>query len=232
MGKYFFFKTSCEPAVIGITDGTSQVLITDKELERIPWLNELMWWSGRARPININEFHMNLFEGEIRFQVKKKAKLTDVIRYAPPIDGAMIISNRLKQVLEKFNIGKVHFKKVLLLDTAGEILSEDYCLIQVPFLDTNQIDWKNTFFSDSVFDGKGFSPDNHIGYYFNSIEEYRKISEIDVQSGLLSVVSGFIPGGIGVKNTFMANVGLATLDASFDYKLNGSFSSLQMVRRI
>lgn len=187
-------STSSSSKETGIKDGSSQILITDNEFNRLTWLNEFMWWSKKTQPIDLTKFHINLFDGIIQFELKKGAKLTDVLLHLPPILGGYVIAKKIRDIFLKYKLGNIQFKDVTIIDKNEQIISSEYCLMQVPFLEDESIDWKNTFFSDMKYDlTKVFipshTPDQYIAYYFNDHNEYKERGTIGLTCRYLSVNS-------------------------------------------
>lgn len=210
--KYYFISDSGEPKIVGLKDGSSQVVISDRELKRLNWINEFMWWTKRPKPIDSRSFHVNLFEGIPRFELKKGAKLTDLLSHAPPVlGGGYVISKKFKEILINFDLDAVQFKDVFIIDTKEEILSAEYCLMQIPLIDqTNNIDWKNTFFSDMKYDlSKIFFSEEtenfYEAYYFNSYSEYRNSSKIGYTCRYITFDSKFDLIETGISDLIISN---------------------------
>lgn len=75
------------------------------------------------------------------------------------------------------------------------------------------------YLKSSVVNGSINGAGNIAGQYFANENK----GDIDIASGGLSFLSGFIPGN-SVSKSFIGNVGITVVDAGFDYKLNGTFT--------
>lgn len=150
MKNYFFLDTSIDSKITGIKDGMSQVVFSENfsinwhSLEQFMFLNEGQQW------MDLTELNINSFESELVFQIKKGAKLTDLLDFSPFIYGAFLVSAKLKNILEKFSLEASIFKQVFICEKDGSKLDAEYFLMQLPLTSLENLDWKNSFFYKQI----------------------------------------------------------------------------------
>jgi hypothetical protein len=180
--EYKLFEQSSDSKVIGIKDGSSQALLTDETIDRHQWLKKFMWLKKGESWMDLRHDHINRYEGDIVFEFKKQALLTDTLRTAPFIYGVEIVSSRMKSLLEEYILDDVQFRKIKLVDQTGKKIDADYYLMQMPFLSNDQIDWTATLF----YDFRQAYARNFTGYdffRFNDSSEYDPAKAIGLFSG-------------------------------------------------
>jgi hypothetical protein len=112
IGNYYLLSYDPDPKVVGVKDGGSQVVIdrsgfVDKKLyDRI--INFLGSYDSWVRSQEEPDFDV-----ELQYvKLKKNAKLTDFLQFGPVlINCPFIVSDRARNTLEKFNIGRHCFYK-------------------------------------------------------------------------------------------------------------------------
>lgn len=144
MFKYVL-DSSAEPKVIGVRDGGSQITLSDSnqnDLNLKPYLfNDNKLWP------DLKIDNLSKYKSELHFNLKKQAKVTDYLSYAPYLHIVGVYSDRFVNLLKKFNLhDNITFKEVFVFQENVKI-PEKYFIIQQPNLDS-EIDWKKTYYYD------------------------------------------------------------------------------------
>ncbi|MBT2563801.1 hypothetical protein J7E50_21420 [Pedobacter sp. ISL-68] len=129
-----------------------------------------------AHSIQFDEF--SNFDSEILFKLEPKAKLTDVLSQAAISAYGFLVNNKVRQILEGFNLMEHRYYKCLVKDQKGVV--HDYYWLHLVDDNTKKIDYSNSIFywTKSTF-RKGILE-------LNSYEDYLKQKK---DNGLLWGVS-------------------------------------------
>lgn len=185
--EYFFYSTITDEKITGIKDGTSQIVFSEKLSKNYLWLDQFMWLKPGEKWMNINELNINDFDGELAFQLKKTAKLTDLLSFGPFIYGCTLISNKLKEIVEKYSLENYIFKKVDIYNNKGVKLEDIYFLMQIPILSVEDVNFKQTFFYRLFQQGAVEFQDFDM-FYSNDFNEYVK-NQIGFTCGNVSFIN-------------------------------------------
>ncbi|MBU3660675.1 MAG: hypothetical protein FGM14_12425 [Flavobacteriales bacterium] len=141
MFKYIL-DSSAEPKVIGVRDGGSQIVLSDKN-QNDSTLKKFLWPKSGWPDLKID--NLSKYESELNFNLKKQAKITDFLSHSPYIHIIGIFSANFINLLQKFKLNEhIVFKEVFVYRN-NEKIQEKYFLIQQPILN-KEVDRSNTFF--------------------------------------------------------------------------------------
>lgn len=96
-----------------------------------------------AHSIQFDEF--SNFDSEILFKLEPKAKLTDILSQAAISAYGLLINDKVRQILEGFNIMKHRHYKCLVKDQSGVV--HYYYWIHLVEDNTKKIDYSNSIFN-------------------------------------------------------------------------------------
>lgn len=165
MSRYIL-NSSAEPKVIGVRDGGSQIVLSDKN-QNDPTLQKFLWPKNGWPDLKID--NLSEYESELNFNLKKQAKTTDFLCNSPYIHIAGIFSENFVNLLQKFNLYEhIVFKEVFVFRN-DEKIQERYFLIQQPYLSDNEINWNNTLFYKPI---QRMLENNESCFRFKNISHY------------------------------------------------------------
>jgi hypothetical protein len=145
MFKYVL-DSSAEPKVIGVRDGGSQIVLSDKN-QNDPNLKSFLFNDNKPWP-DLKIDNLSKYEPELHFNIKKQARVTDFLSHTPYIHIVGVFSDRFVNILKKYNLhDNITFKEVFVFQENVKI-QEKYFIIQQPNLD-KEINWEKTCFYDS-----------------------------------------------------------------------------------
>ena len=155
---------SLDSKITGIKDGLCQAILIENKIND-EWKNNFLipkyGWP------NLKEKNINTINQDLNFELKTKAKLTDLIVISPYIYNAeYLVSKKLMQVLIKRNLNLPIFKKVNLLHKEIEI--NEYYLFQSRSIKLDEIDW----LASSFYDPLDYLFGKREKINFNNHEEY------------------------------------------------------------
>lgn len=168
--KYYQIDRTAEPKVVGVTTGASQVERVEEAIDNNQaYIDFKTHFSG----YNQNFWHtqdkvFSLNPPIIKGRMRKKAKVTDIMRYGQ-VFGFLnfILSQKYIDIIKAFNIG--NFKT---FDFEIEGVSEKYYLIFVNGVPTSEIDFEKSV----IYTGHKIL--NNVKYYtVNNYSEFLSLLE-------------------------------------------------------
>jgi len=171
MKKFYELTLSHESDIIGVSNGLYQAEWNKKSFITIDEFNSTNNYFSRD---NILYLSRNEKLSQVNIPIKhlsllKKAKLTDIIGYAPNLwEADALISSRFKKLIEKFNIQpSKFFRTELIRDNAK--LGEDYYFLYIPALEHSDVIFNKSQMFDGVNNVTYFDLKNQENYsYYKS----------------------------------------------------------------
>jgi len=164
--KYYQISVSPEPKIIGVSNGVYQVEIHEKSIEKDHKYYEFTKWFDYKNP-NFweNQDKVSTLETpSVKGKMLKKAKLTDIMGYAPEYHGLHdVYSQKFVDILKSFNSEKFN-----LFDFDIENVPEKYYFMFVKTIPTHDI----IFDRSLIYTGHKMT-DNLKYHKIDGYQEYR-----------------------------------------------------------
>lgn len=162
----FKLETSAEPKVVGIKDGLDQIRLSNENLNDAKFKKFLYNFDDSTQ--ELKEKDILSYNSEIKFELRRQAKLTDCLNFSPFLHIVGIYSERFIELLTNFKLHeKIAIKEVFIF-REGSKINQRYFLIQQPIVN-EYIDWEQTYFYKPL---ERYINKNELCIKFSNNEKY------------------------------------------------------------
>lgn len=182
--NFYKLKTAFEPEIIGVKNGIDQVEWLKDKTDQVTreiigkFFTSYDWNIINKKPEFTFTLHVKMLKG---------AMLTDFVQLTPYFFGCpFLISKRVKEVFEKFNIQTYYLFPAIIYDK-DKPLENEYYLFYQPLQDYDIIDFEKSIF----YTQRGIFEENKIKRFFKNLEEYKNFQEGTLHPEKLAFNSNF-----------------------------------------
>jgi hypothetical protein len=167
--KYYQISVSAEPKTIGVNNGVYQVKIDENKIDKedIKFINFVKWFNYNNNLFWKEQNNIKLLQSPIiKGEILKKAKITDIMGYAPNYHCLFnTYSEKYINIIKTHSIGDYS-----LFDFEIENVKEKYYLMFIKTITTPEIIFDNSI----LYTGHKIM--NNLKYY--SVENYEQFIQL------------------------------------------------------
>lgn len=194
--SYYQVIKPWQPEIIGVKNGLAQVeLVRERFMEKENYDRYVNYYLDHSKKNNLSEFPP--FEINLEYlRMKKGAKLTDFLYFAPAAGIRYLISRRVIDILLKMNLPPFKIYNAQVYKREGTEIG-DYALFCTPIFDFSIVDFPSCVFTitkweknrDKYFETINFSTENE----FRSFKQLTSTKKLVLKKGFDSTLDFFKP---------------------------------------